>query len=160
MQKFDVCVEKIPWRRKWQPIPIFLPGKSHRQRLAGYSPWVIRVRHDWVIKTSPWHYCSRDSLLLGMYCFPRCCPGFCGSVCSCCQPTICEWGEPPLWFSTFPTTTAIALLDQWCSQRPWRVSGEKPLLLFLILPSSFRLDIHWLFQQSCPGDRCIGFMVP
>ena len=31
---------KIPWRRKWQPTPVFLPGKSHGQRnLAGYSPW-------------------------------------------------------------------------------------------------------------------------
>ena len=31
---------KIPWRRKWQPTPAFLPGKSHGQRnLAGYSPW-------------------------------------------------------------------------------------------------------------------------
>jgi len=31
---------KIPWRRKWQPTPVFLPGKSHEQRsLAGYSPW-------------------------------------------------------------------------------------------------------------------------
>ena len=29
-----------PWRRTWQPIPIFLPGESHGQRsLAGYSPW-------------------------------------------------------------------------------------------------------------------------
>ena len=28
---------KIPWRRKWQPIPVFLPGKSHGQRsLVGY----------------------------------------------------------------------------------------------------------------------------
>ena len=28
------------WRREWQPIPVFLPGKSHGQRsLAGYSPW-------------------------------------------------------------------------------------------------------------------------
>ena len=32
-------VRKIPWRRKWQPIPVFLPGKSHGQRsLVGYSP--------------------------------------------------------------------------------------------------------------------------
>ena len=30
---------KIPWRRKWQPTPVFLPGESHGQRsLAGYSP--------------------------------------------------------------------------------------------------------------------------
>ena len=28
------------WRRKWQPTPVFLPGKSHgRRSLVGYSPW-------------------------------------------------------------------------------------------------------------------------
>ena len=28
------------WRRKWQPTPVFMPGKFHGQRnLAGYSPW-------------------------------------------------------------------------------------------------------------------------
>ena len=32
-----------PWGRKWQPTPIFLPGKSHGQRsLAGYSPWGLK----------------------------------------------------------------------------------------------------------------------
>jgi len=31
---------KIPWRRAWQPIPVFLPGEFHGQRsLAGYCPW-------------------------------------------------------------------------------------------------------------------------
>jgi len=31
---------KIPWRRKWQPTPVFLPEEFHGQRsLAGYSPW-------------------------------------------------------------------------------------------------------------------------
>ena len=29
---FDPWVGKIPWRRKWQPTPVFLPGKSHGQR--------------------------------------------------------------------------------------------------------------------------------
>ena len=39
-QGFDPWVGKIPWRRKWQPTPAFLPGKSHGQRsLAGDSPW-------------------------------------------------------------------------------------------------------------------------
>ena len=37
------CLLKIchgTWRRKWQPIPVFLLGKSHGQRsLMGYSPW-------------------------------------------------------------------------------------------------------------------------
>ena len=37
---FDPWVGKIPWRRKWQPTPVFLPRESHEQRsLAGYSPW-------------------------------------------------------------------------------------------------------------------------
>ena len=36
---FDPWVRKIPWRRKWQSTPVFLPGKFHEQRsLAGYSP--------------------------------------------------------------------------------------------------------------------------
>ena len=30
--RFDSWVRKIPWRRKWQPTPAFLPGKSHGQR--------------------------------------------------------------------------------------------------------------------------------
>ena len=37
---FNPRVGKMPWSRKWQPAPVFLPGKSHGQRsLAGYSPW-------------------------------------------------------------------------------------------------------------------------
>ena len=36
---FDLWVRKVSWRKKWQPTPVFLPGKSHGQRnLAGYSP--------------------------------------------------------------------------------------------------------------------------
>ena len=38
--RFDPWVRKIPWRRKWWPIPVFLLGKSHGQRsLEGCSPW-------------------------------------------------------------------------------------------------------------------------
>ena len=36
---FNPWVGKIPWRRKWQPTPVFLPGESYGWRsLAGYSP--------------------------------------------------------------------------------------------------------------------------
>ena len=36
---FDPWVGKIPWRREWQPTPVFLPGESHGLRsLAGSSP--------------------------------------------------------------------------------------------------------------------------
>ena len=38
--RFDPWVSKIPWRREWQPIPVFLPRESHGQRsLACCSPW-------------------------------------------------------------------------------------------------------------------------
>ena len=37
---FDPWIGKIPWRRKWQPTPVFLPAESHGQRnLVGYRPW-------------------------------------------------------------------------------------------------------------------------
>ena len=47
--EFNPWVRKIPWRRAWQPTPVFLPKESHGQRnLVGYSPWYYkRVRHDW-----------------------------------------------------------------------------------------------------------------
>ena len=38
--RFNPLVGKIPWRRKWQPTPVFLPREFHGQRnLVGYSPW-------------------------------------------------------------------------------------------------------------------------
>ena len=37
---FNPWVRKIPWRRKWQPAPVFFPGEFHGQRsLAGSGPW-------------------------------------------------------------------------------------------------------------------------
>jgi len=35
---FDSWLGKIPWRRAWQPTPVFLPGHGQRS-LVGYSPW-------------------------------------------------------------------------------------------------------------------------
>ena len=44
---FDPWIGKIPWRRAWQPTPVFLPGDSHGERsLVGYSPQGRRVRDD------------------------------------------------------------------------------------------------------------------
>ena len=40
---FNPWVGKIPWRRKWQPTPEFLPGGSHGQRrLAGHGPCIAK----------------------------------------------------------------------------------------------------------------------
>ena len=41
--RFSPWVRKIPWRRKWHPTPVFLPGELHGQRsLAGYIPGVTK----------------------------------------------------------------------------------------------------------------------
>ena len=41
---------KFPWRREWQPAPVFFPGEFHGQRtLGGYSPW----GHKETDKTGP-----------------------------------------------------------------------------------------------------------
>ena len=48
---FESWVRKIPWRRKWQSTPVFLPGKFYGQRsLAGCSLWGGRVGHDLATK--------------------------------------------------------------------------------------------------------------
>ena len=49
---FDPWVRKTPWRRKWQPIPVFLTEKSYGQKsLAGHSPWGCkRFGHGLVTK--------------------------------------------------------------------------------------------------------------
>ena len=45
-------VRKIPWRKKWQPTPVFLPGEFHGQRsLVGYSPWSHKESDTTLITT-------------------------------------------------------------------------------------------------------------
>ena len=55
--RFNPWVGKIPWRRKWQPTPILLPGKFHGQRsLVGYSLW---GRKEWdMIEHTYQTYCT------------------------------------------------------------------------------------------------------
>ena len=49
---FNHWVRKIPWRKKWQPTPVFLLGKFCGQRsLSGYSPWGLRVGYNWATNT-------------------------------------------------------------------------------------------------------------
>ena len=59
--RFDPWVGKIPWRRRWQPIPVFLPGESHGQRsLVGYNPWGYRVGRDWALRECIWNLHNRS----------------------------------------------------------------------------------------------------
>ena len=58
---FDSWVGKIPWRRKWQPTPVFLPEKFHGPRsLVGCSPLGCRVGHDWAISLHFFTSCSHS----------------------------------------------------------------------------------------------------
>ena len=52
---FDPGAEKIPWRRKWQPTPVLLPGKYHgqRSRQATTVHETARIGHKLVIKLPP-----------------------------------------------------------------------------------------------------------
>ena len=51
--EFDPWVRKIPWKRGWQPTPVFWPGEFHGQRnLVGYSPWVAK---SWT-QLSDWYF--------------------------------------------------------------------------------------------------------
>ena len=44
--------QEDPWRRKWQPTPVFLPGEFHGQKsLAGFHGVLQRVGHDWATIT-------------------------------------------------------------------------------------------------------------
>ena len=51
-----LCLRSSYWRRKWQPIPVFLSGEFHGQRsLAGYSPWSHKESYnDWATITHSW----------------------------------------------------------------------------------------------------------
>ena len=42
----SVITGKVPWRRKWQPPPVFLPGKSHRQEPGGLQS--VGLRKGWI----------------------------------------------------------------------------------------------------------------
>ena len=66
----DPWVKKFPWRRAWQPTPVFLPGESHGQRsLAGYSLWSGEESDT---TEAAWHICTVVPFLIfwGItYCF-------------------------------------------------------------------------------------------
>ena len=64
--RFDPWVRKIPWSRKRQPTPVFLPGKFHGQRgLVGYSPW----GHKESDKTEPIRKAQRRTKTTEMFMF-------------------------------------------------------------------------------------------
>ena len=62
---FDPWVGKIPWRRAWKDIPIFLPGESHGQR--SWTGYIHRVGHDWSDSMHACRYTRKSCFLLLIY---------------------------------------------------------------------------------------------
>ena len=64
--RFSSWVRKVLWRRTWKPTPVFLPGKSHRQRsLVGYSLWGFQ-ESDTTQRTL--HTCTHFCLVNKLFC--------------------------------------------------------------------------------------------
>ena len=57
---FVLLYRSTPWRRKWQPTLVYLPGKSHDRSLVGYSPWG-RKESDTTLRLNHRHYSSIHS---------------------------------------------------------------------------------------------------
>ena len=83
--------KKIPWRRKWQPSPVFLPEKSHGQRsLMGYRPRVHKGSHTTELL-------SKQGLVFFFFCGSRssCCAlafSGCHAVSQCSDLSYCRAG--------------------------------------------------------------------
>ena len=68
---FNLCVGKIPWRKTWQPTPVFLPGESPQTEQPSGLQFMgsQRVGHDWATKQGDtWHlyFQSLSSLFLNI----------------------------------------------------------------------------------------------
>ena len=68
--QFSSCLRKSPWRRRCQPTPVFLPGKSPGQRsLAGYSPLGRKSRTQLSDLTTNHHHHGWEIKLFPSFCY-------------------------------------------------------------------------------------------
>ena len=140
--RFDPWVRKIPWRREWLSIPVFLPGESHGQRsLAGYSPWggkdldmteqLTPVPPGKPVEKGPKynhkHLCNRQAKV---HSHP---PSVCLSFCLC----ICSSPYPPL---TTP-------MKRWCGDR-----AERDLKMLAL-----KIKVMWPQAKECWQPSEVGF---
>ena len=68
--RFDLGFRKVPWRRKWQPTPVLLPGESHVNPSIAW--WTIlpmglqRVGHDWVTSLYFFYFISKRHMYISV----------------------------------------------------------------------------------------------
>ena len=134
--RFDTWVRKISWR-KWQPTPVFLPGKFHGQKsLAGYSPWGCKE------SDTTEHIHSNVTLWFVLYCC---------SVAQLC-PTLCNPMDIRLTFLHYllelPQTHVHGVDDA--------IQPYHPLSSFLLLPSIPASGSFQMSQFFTSGGQSIG----
>ena len=111
----DAWVGKIPWRRAWQPTPVFLPGESHGQRsLMGYSLWGHR---EWNMTEA---HAQNSVFLASMH--RTGCPSLCTDLCK-------NKGQQTSFLSSTSVSVRICartfIYCQGCNigwQSPWGVN--------------------------------------
>ena len=151
---FHPWVRKIPWRRKWQPTPVFLPGESHRQRsLVGYSPWGRKwVGYDLAIK---------QQIITALQCFVSFC---CKTkwISNMCTYIPSRWdllpfppshpsrssrrqNELPVWHSSFPLCV-LHTVGYICQFQPPSSSHPPPISTFFLTLSI--VDWKTLFSRT------------
>ena len=140
--RFDSSVEKIPWRKKWQPTRVFLPRKSHGQRNFGncsslYACMLSHFSHV-QLSATPWTVAhkaplskgfSRQEYWSGLLCLP---PGDLP------DPGIEPWSPAsPTLANAFFTTSA-----PWTTLSVTSVTQSCPLLFDLMDCSSAGFPVH------------------
>ena len=76
--RFDLWVRKIPWKRKWQPTPVFLRGKSHGHRsLESYSPWDCKESDTTENACMIFHFCIHTRTYQSVSSVAQLCPTLC-----------------------------------------------------------------------------------
>ena len=131
----------MPWRRKWQPTPVFLPGESHWQRsLVNYSPWGCKKSDITEQLTHTHTHTQTHGMILRCWCFVRFVwllllllffpfslnwMSITGTLC---LPYHCILGADN-WFSSFCRWEGILFLDGLCQPfvMPWTVALQVSL---------------------------------
>ena len=132
----------IPWRRKLQTIPVFLPGKSHEQRSLGglQSMGSQRVKHKKCVCV-----CVCVCALVTQWCLTVCNPMDCSS-----PRLLCPWNSPDenigvgshsLLKGIFPTQGLNPGLALWADSLPSE-SPEKPIYMYIYMCVYIRTYIY------------------
>ena len=133
---FDPWVRKIPWRRAWQPTPVFLPGKFHKGAWhAIQSIDSQRVCHDWV---------TEHIYIQTLYCGLQSCP------------PLHSTAGISLLFTYYPTILVFSLFPEQARPRQGPMafapvgppSKNSPLTDFCMADLLYLVGFNWNFTSQ------------